>query len=257
MGSKSKTASTSINYDTVAPAYVDYRVADARIDAAIRRHIVPGETVLNVGAGQGSYEPQDCDVTAIEPSREMIARRSVTRVKALQGSAEHLPFDDYSFDTSLAILTIHHWQDVQKGLRELKRVTRGKVIIVTWNGDYGDFWLPDYLPEIARIDVELFPSVNQLSEWLGPKTNAEVLEIPFDCTDGFMCAYWRRPEMYLIPAARRSISTFSRVGDISRGLNRLREDIQSGHWHKQYESLLRKTSLDCGYRLVVHEKSAV
>ncbi|MCB1663597.1 MAG: class I SAM-dependent methyltransferase [Pseudomonadales bacterium] len=245
----------SVNYDTLAPEYVNYRVADIRIDAAIRRHIVPGEKVLNVGAGQGSYEPKDCDVTAIEPSREMIARRAATKVEALQGSAECLPFHDNSFDTSLAVLTIHHWKDIQKGLSELKRVTRGKVIILTWNGDFGDFWLPDYLPEIATIDVELFPPVSQLSEWLGPKTNAEVLEIPYDCTDGFMCAYWRRPEMYLIPEARQAISTFSRIGDASSGLNSLRKDINTGHWHNQYESLLEKASLDCGYRLVVHEKS--
>src|SRR5690554_1948362 len=121
----------SINYDTLAPEYVNYRVADTRIDAAIQRHIVPGQMVLNVGAGQGSYEPENCDVTAIEPSLEMIARRAANKVEALQGSAENLPFDDNSFDTSLAVLTIHHWKDVQKGLRELKRVTRGKIIILT------------------------------------------------------------------------------------------------------------------------------
>ncbi len=246
----------SVNYDTIAPEYVNYRVPDARIDAAIRAHIMPGEKVLNVGAGLGAYEPQDCDVTAIEPSLEMIARRASIRAKALQGSAEHLPFDDDSFDASLAILTIHHWQDIHKGLRELKRVTRGKVIILTWNGDYGDFWLPDYLPEIASIDKELFPSIDQLSRMLGGRTRSEVLEIPHDCTDGFMCAYWRRPEMYLIPAARQAISTLSRVSDTSSGLNRLRKDIQLGHWHQQYESLLEKTSLDCGYRLVVYDKSA-
>ncbi|OFE13450.1 hypothetical protein PHACT_10135 [Pseudohongiella acticola] len=245
----------SVNYDTIAPEYVNYRIPDTRIDAAIRRHIVSGEKVLNVGAGQGSYEPVDCDVIAVEPSREMIARRAATKAKALQGLAEHLPFDDNSFDTSLAILTIHHWYDIQKGLRELKRVTRGKVIVLTWNGDFGDFWLPDYLPEIASIDAELFPSVNQLTEWLGANTTDEVLEIPYDCTDGFMCAYWRRPEMYLIPAARQAISTFSRVGDIRSGLSRLNTDIESGKWHKKYQSLLGKTSLDCGYRLVVHGNS--
>ena len=245
----------SVNYDTLAPEYVNYRVADARIEAAIRRHIAPGDKVLNVGAGQGSYEPADCDVTAVEPSPEMIARRAATKVKALQGSAEDLPFGDNCFDTSLAILTIHHWHDIQKGLKELRRVTRGKIIILTWTGHFGDFWLPDYLPEIASIDVELFPSVNQLSGWLGPNTTTEILEIPYDCTDGFMCAYWRRPEMFLIPAARQAISTFSRVSGVSNGLNRLRQDIESGSWNKKYEHLIGKTSLDCGYRLVVHAKS--
>lgn len=246
----------SVSYDTIAPEYVNYRVPDVRIDAAIRAHITQGEKILNVGAGLGAYEPQDCDVTAIEPSLEMIARRASIKAKALQGSAEHLPFDDDSFDASLAILTIHHWQDIHRGLRELKRVTRGKIIILTWSGEYGDFWLPDYLPEIASIDKELFPSIDQLSRMLGDRTHSEVLEIPHDCTDGFMCAYWRRPEMYLIPAVRQAISTFSRVSDTSSGLNCLRRDIEFGHWHQQYASLLEKTSLDCGYRLVIHDKSA-
>jgi SAM-dependent methyltransferase len=245
----------SVNYDTLAFDYVNYRIPDARIEKAIRRHIVPGSRILNVGAGQGAYEPADCDVTAIEPSQEMIARRSSTKAPALQGSAEHLPFDDNSFDTSLAILTIHHWKDVQKGLSEIKRVTRGKIIILTWNGDYSDFWLPNYLPEIASIDTELFPSIDQLIDLLGDSTNSEIVEIPSDCTDGFMCAYWRRPEMYLIPAARHAISTFSTLRDAESGLNRLRQDIESGLWQERYEPLLSKTSLDCGYRLVVHDES--
>lgn len=157
----------NVNYDNLAPDYVNFRVPDLRIEAAIRRHMPLGGKVLNVGAGQGSYEPECCDVTAIEPSQEMIARRPSTKVPAIQGVAEHLPFDDDSFDASLAILTIHHWQDIQKGLSEIKRVTHGKVVILTWNGDFGEFWLPDYLPEIASTDTRLFPSIDKLANILG------------------------------------------------------------------------------------------
>ncbi|MFW6263141.1 MAG: class I SAM-dependent methyltransferase [Thermotogota bacterium] len=244
-----------VKYDVLAPDYAKYRVPDFRIEAAIRRHICAGEKVLNVGAGQGSYEPDDCAVTAIEPSREMIAQRPSLKVPALQGAAEHLPFSDTSFDVSLAILTIHHWKDIQKGLKEVKRVTRGKIVILTWNRELGNFWLPDYFPQIAGIDTDLFPSIDRLSYLLGGSTNVEVIEIPYDCTDGFMCAYWRRPEMYLDSAARNAISTFSRLGDIRSGLDRLRHDIARGIWHNKYESLLKKTSLDCGYRLVVCDKN--
>jgi len=129
----------SINYDLLAPDYQQYRIPDARIAARINHHIPPGSKVLNVGAGQGSYEPEYCDVTAIEPSREMISRRPPASAPAIEGCAENLPFEDNSFDIALAILTIHHWLDVQKGVRELARVARSKVVILTWNGNYGDF----------------------------------------------------------------------------------------------------------------------
>lgn len=245
----------SVNYDSLARDYVNYRVPDWRIESIIRKHLIPGAKVLNVGAGQGAYEPEDCDVTAIEPSSEMIARRPERKAQAILGFAERLPFADDSFDVSLAILTIHHLQDIQKGLSEIKRVTRGRVVILTWNGNFGDFWLPHYLPEIASVDRELFPTIDKVSRFLGGSTDIEVVEIPYDCTDGFMCAYWRRPEMYLKSDARKAISTFSRLGDTSEGLNRLRHDIDSGLWYNTYASLLTNTTLDCGYRLVVHDKN--
>lgn len=245
----------NVNYDNLAPDYVNFRVPDPRIEAAIRRHMPLEGKVLNVGAGPGSYEPAGCDVIAIEPSEEMIARRPSTKVPAIRGFAEHLPFNDNSFDASLAILTIHHWQNIQKGLSEIKRVTRGKVVILTWNGEFGDFWLPDYLPEIESTDTHLFPSIEKLINILGGSASVETVNIPHDCTDGFMCAYWRRPRMYLNSAARQAISTFSRLGDITGGLNRLRKDVDSGQWHRTYRSLLNQTQMDCGYRLVVYNKN--
>ena len=245
----------NVDYDNLAIEYLNYRAPDPRIGAAIWKHIPAGGTVLNVGAGQGSYEPNDCAVIAIEPSQEMIARRSSTKAPAVQGIAEHLPFDVDCFDTSLAILTIHHWQDLRQGLSELKRVTRGKIVILTWNGVIGDFWLPEYLPCIERIDKDLFPPIDELCNILGAHTEVEPIDIPHDCSDGFMGAYWRRPEMYLNASARQAISTFSRVGDVKNGLDHLRDDLDSGRWHRKHKSLMQKTTLDCGYRLVVHDNS--
>ena len=245
----------SINYDLLAPDYQQYRIPDARIAARINHHIPPGSKVLNVGAGQGSYEPAYCNVTAIEPSREMISRRPPASAPAIEGCAENLPFEDNSFDIALAILTIHHWLDVQKGVRELARVARSKVVILTWNGNYGDFWLPDYIPQIVTADTGLFPTTDRLSEWLGGAISEEIVSIPHDCTDGMMCAYWRRPEMYLNATARLAISTFSKLGDTGAELDCLRSDIISGRWHQKYQALLGRQSLECGYTLITHDRN--
>lgn len=245
----------NVNYDNLAQEYKNYRIPDPRIAAAIARHIPSGARVLNIGAGLGAYEPVDCQVTAIEPSMEMIDRRAPSKSVAIQGCAEDIPFANDSFDVSMAILTIHHWQNLQKGLDEMMRVTKGKSVIFTWNGIYNNFWLLDYFPEIGEIDCALFPSINYLVNKLGG-ARVEVVGIPGDCSDGFMCAYWKRPEMYLDPMARQAISTFSRLDDIDSGLALLKNDLHSGAWHKKYGHLLDKDLLDCGYRLVIHERRA-
>lgn len=243
----------SVNYDQLAREYKNYRIPDSRIEAAIAKHIAPNTSVVNIGAGLGAYEPVGCATIAVEPSREMIARRSPTKSPAIQAYAELLPFADQSFDVSMAILTLHHWQNLEKGLQEMLRVTRGKTIILTWNGIYDHFWLIDYFPDIADVDSALFPSMDYLIQQLGG-AKVEVIEIPHDCSDGFMCAYWRRPEMYLDAAARLAISTFSRLGNIDASLDLLRRDLQSGAWYKKYSTLLNRHSLDCGYRLVIHDR---
>ena len=248
---KAKATSMTINYDALASDYINYRIPDARIASAIRKHIPAGSRVLNVGAGQGSYEPENCNVVALEPSREMISRRPPDKRSAIRGLAESMPFADNCFDISLAILTIHHWHNIQKGLSEMKRVTCQKTIILTWNGDFGDFWLPDYFPEIAHIDTGLFPSIHKICGLLSDATEIDIVEIPHDCTDGFMCAYWRRPKTYLNTAARNAISTFSRLNDLDDGLKHLQSDIESGVWRKRYSSILQKDKLDCGYRLLI------
>jgi hypothetical protein len=152
----------------------------------------------------------------------------------------------------MAILTIHHWSDIEKGLREALRVAKRKVVLLTWIGFISHFWLLDYLPQIKSIDEPMFPSIEQLSSWVGP-VRSVVVPIPHDCTDGFLCAYWRRPEAYLDEGVRRAISTFARINNIEEGLERLKADISTGLWHKRYGDLLQKTEMDYGYRVVTFD----
>ena len=244
----------SVDYDQLAEQYRTFRKPDPRIAARIQFHIQGAQRVLNVGAGMGSYEPQDFQVVAIEPSLEMITQRKNSKATLVQGMAENLPFVDNDFDVSMGVLTIHHWSDIALGLQEMLRVSKDKIVLFTWIGYGNNFWLIDYIPEIVGIDEALCPTLEELDEMLGDIT-AETIEIPYDCTDGFMCAYWRRPEMYLNPKVRKAISTFSRIPDIQGRLNRLKDDLDSGVWRKRYNHLLKKDSLDLGYRLVVHERS--
>jgi len=210
---------------------------------------------LNVGAGTGSYEPVNCRVVAVEPSEKMIALRRVSTAKVIRGSAENLPFDDDTFDASMALLTIHHWPDIRQGLREMLRVTRGKVIVFTWIGYGKNFWLEEYISEIRGIDAALFPTLQELEKIMGP-INVTPVEIPHDCTDGFMCAYWRRPKAYLNSDVRKAISTFSRIKDIQESLKHLENDVSNGTWDKKYGHLLLRESMDLGYRVVVGDKES-
>ena len=152
--------------------------------------------------------------------------------------------------TRLAILTIHHWPDRAKGLRELLRTARRHVVLLTWDPSYGGFWLTDYFPEMLEIDRKILPSVEELGRALG-RISVTNVPIPHDCSDGFLGAYWRRPSAYLDPRVRSAISTFSKLTDVETGLVRLGDDLQSGEWRRRYGNLLRRSSLDLGYRLVV------
>lgn len=242
----------SVDYDQLAEQYRSYRKPDPRIAARIEFHIQGAQRVLNVGAGMGSYEPEDCQVVAIEPSRDMIANRKESKTTLVQGFAENLPFGDNDFDVSMGILTIHHWSDIALGLQEMLRVTKVKIVLFTWIGYGGNFWLEDYIPEIVGVDEKLFPTLEELDQILGG-ISVETIGIPYDCADGFMCAYWQRPGMYLDPEVRKAISTFTRIPDIQGRLERLQDDIDSGVWRKKYSQLFEKESLDLGYRLVVCE----
>lgn len=242
-----------VNYDQLAESYRRYRKPDPVIAARIQSHIEDSWRVLNVGAGMGGYEPEGCEIVAIEPSLEMILQRKNSRAALIQGVAENLPFRDNAFDISMGILTIHHWSDVTSGLKEMVRVSSNKIILFTWIGYGNDFWLKSYIPEIIELNGAVFPTLNELDRIPG-SISVETIEIPHDCSDGFLCAYWRRPEAYLDPMVRKAISTFSRLPDIQDRLERLQSEIKSGVWHKKHGHLLEKESLDLGYRLVVYEK---
>jgi SAM-dependent methyltransferase len=237
-------------YDTIGVNYADLRKPDSRIGGLIQKALGSAKTVLNVGAGAGSYEPGDRRVTAIEPSMEMIQQRPASAALVVQGQAEDLPFDDNTFDASMAVLTVHHWTDKEKGLKEMRRVTRGQVFVLTYDPSFRGFWLADYIPELVPLDEAQMPRMAEYTEWLGPVEVSSV-PIPRDCTDGFLSAYWRRPEAYLDPRIRAAMSSFWTVGDVSEKLRRLEIDLESGAWARRYFELLDLDECDCGYRLVM------
>ncbi|GAB5468680.1 MAG: class I SAM-dependent methyltransferase [Rhodospirillales bacterium] len=237
-------------YDRIGVNYADLRTADARIAGAIWAALGSGETLLNVGAGTGSYEPGERAVTALEPSMEMIGQRSATAAPVVRGVAEDLPFADKSFDAAMAILTVHHWADRERGLKELRRVSRGPVVVLTYDPAFRGFWLADYLPELVTLDEGRMPAMTDFAAWLGP-VEISALPIPHDCSDGFLCAYWRRPAAYLDPRIRAAISSFWKIGEVSARLERLARDLDSGAWARRYADLLDLEACDLGYRLVV------
>jgi SAM-dependent methyltransferase len=208
---------------------------------------------VNVGAGAGAYEPPGLDVTAVEPSAVMRAQRPRDLPPAVGASAEALPFPDRSFDAAMVVLSDHHWSDHDRGLDELRRVTRGPVVLFTWEpSTVLESWVVrDYFPGFARFSPPGY-ALEQTLERLGGG-RIEPVPIPHDCHDGFFHAYWQRPEAYLEPQVRAGISAFSRLepGEVEDGVARLEADLASGAWHRRNWSLLELEELDLGYRLVV------
>lgn len=236
-------------YDTIGIDYTQLRRPDPRIAAQIERALGQSKTILNVGAGAGSYEPVGREVTALEPSAAMISQRPPGAAPAVQGSADALPFPDKSFDAVMAVLTIHHWPDQRRGIEEMCRVARDRVVLLTFDPGARP-WLTDYLPELAAIDEAAMPSLEKLAEWLGPVTT-EPVPVPHDCIDGFLYAYWRRPAAYLDTRIRKGSSSFWRMNDAEQGIARLADDLASGEWQRRYGALLAEDSYDAGYRMVV------
>lgn len=238
----------SAKYDEIGPNYAELRRADPRIARVIDAALGDARTVLNVGAGAGSYEPLGRDVTAVEPSIEMIRKRPPGSAPVVQASAESLPFADQSFDAAMAILTLHHWPDKPAGLAEMRRVTRGRIVLLTFDPAHRP-WLIDYLPELAALDEGQMPAMDDYARWLGPVEVTPVM-VPWDCSDGFLYAYWRRPEAYLDARVRSGSSSFWAIGE-APGLARLHEDIASGEWARRYADVAAREEYDAGYRLVV------
>ncbi len=238
-------------YDTIGVNYAELRKPDHRIAAAIERALGTARTVLNVGAGTGSYEPESREVTAIEPSIEMIQKRKSSAAPVIQTTADDLPFADDTFDAAMAILTIHHWPDKEAGLREVRRITRGRVVLLTFDPSVRP-WLTDYFPQLSVLDDVQMPKMADYPRWLG-SVQVETLLVPHDCSDGFLYAYWRRPEAYLDPRIRSGISSFWSIEDLDIGLQKLSDDIRSGEWDRLYGYLKPKNEYDAGYRLVIAE----
>ena len=237
-------------YNKIGLNYTNLRQADLRIAHSVHSALGPARSILNVGAGAGSYEPRDKAVTAVEPSVKMIGQRPPSNATVIRGVAENLPFEDDSFDAAMAILTIHHWSDQEKGVAEMRRVTRGSIVFLTYDASFQSFWLLNYFPEFIALDERNMPPMQEYENWLGTVEISPV-PIPHDCTDGFLAAYWRRPHAYLDEKVRTGISSFWAVGDVSDGLKQLEADLDSGAWEQQYGHLLELDELDCGYRLVV------
>lgn len=240
-------------YDQIGRTYSLTRRPDPRIAAAILRGLGDAEVVVNVGAGVGSYEPTDRMVLAAEPSWRMIQQRKAWAARVVQASAEALPFPDGTFDAALAVLTLHHWTDWRRGLDEMRRVANRLVAFTIEPADVGNFWLTDtYFPEIIRLDQQRCPSVADLANHIGDCT-VDHITIPHDCVDGFLAAFWRRPEAYLNPRVRAGISGFAVLDHetVARGIARLKVDLESGAWEQRFGHLRSLDALDVCYRLVV------
>ncbi len=239
----------------IGRGYSAARRADPRIEARLRAALGDAGSVVNVGAGAGSYEPADLEVIAVEPSSAMIAQRPPTATRALRASAERLPLEDQSVDAAMAILTIQHWQDLRAGIAEMLRVARRRIVILTFDPDYMQtWWISEYAPEIGDDDLNRFPPPALLLEWL-EGGEAEPVEVPTDCTDLFLGALWARPELLLDASVRGSNSGFARLDSKmeERAVARLRADLESGEWDRRHGELRRRASLDVGVRLVVSE----
>jgi SAM-dependent methyltransferase len=247
---------SSDRYETIGVGYAHTRREDPRIAARLREALGASRTVVNVGAGTGSYEPRDLYVLAVEPSDVMSAQRPTGRVPALRAHADCLPLRDSSVDAAMAVLSIHHWDEAQeKGVRELRRVAKDAVVILTCDPEVsGAMWLmADYLREIGELDRKIFPSMDRLSEWLGGKTTVEVVPIPRDTPDWMLMSFWAHPERVLDPDARRATSGFARMPKtvVDRVVNDVHRDLESGAWDERYGRLRTLSEYDAGLRLVV------
>jgi SAM-dependent methyltransferase len=242
------------NYGTIGIGYTSYRQPDPHIEGFIRNALGDARSVLNVGAGAGSYEPVDRNVVAVEPSASMRAQRPAHLPVAIDGVAQSLPFADASFDASMATFTVHQWPDLKAGLAEMRRVTRGAVLILTCDPARLDCsWLATYAPEMIAVEARRYPPIAAIVEGLGGQTIVQPVEIPLNCTDGFSEAYYGRPERLLEPGARRANSAWSFVeaGVEERFVDRLSRDLKDGAWDAQYGSLRTQPLFDGSLRLII------
>ena len=243
-------------YDAIGSGYARSRRDDPELAARINSALGDARTVVNVGAGTGSYEPDDRYVIAVEPSDVMAAQRPPERVPSIRGYADQLPLRDGAVDAAMAVLTVHHWDAGQeRGVRELRRVARGPVVIVTFDAEvFSQMWLVrDYMPEVGELDRRTFPTIDQLREWLGGEVRVEPVEVSRDTPDHTLGSFWAHPERVLDPAARAATSGFARMDPsvVERVATAVERDLRSGAWYERHGALCRRPWSDVGQRLVV------
>jgi SAM-dependent methyltransferase len=242
------------DYGRLGPGYAAIRRPDPRIEAVVWQALGDARSVVNVGAGAGSYEPRDREVTAVEPSASMRAERPADRVPAIDATAQELPFADDSFDAAMASVTIHQWPDLTAGLREMRRVARGPVVILTFTPLVPEpWWMPVYVPELFEVEARRMPDLQTVAEGLGGEVEVSVVPVPADCIDGFGQAFFARPERTLDPDVRRAMSAWSFVEPEveQRYVDELGSDLASGAWDARWGAFRSLPQFDVGLRLVV------
>lgn len=252
---------TTPRYDAIGHGYSRTRREEPTIRERVHAALGGARTVVNVGAGTGSYEPRDRHVIAIEPSDVMAAQRSSELAPAIRANAGSLPLRDRSADAAMALLSLHHWDDCRQGLREMRRVARGPVVLLTCDAAVsGQMWLmADYAPEIAALDSRIFPDPKQLGKWLGGHFTIETVPIPRDCSDWMLGSFWAHPERVLDPEARAATSGFSRLTApvVDRLVSEIARDLRSGVWDERHGHLRTLDAFDAGLRLVVASVAVV
>jgi SAM-dependent methyltransferase len=249
-----RTPAGDFDYEAWGHGYARLRRADPRIEALVHDALGDARSVLNVGAGAGSYEPRDRTVVAVEPSAAMRAQRPRDLTPAVDATAERLPFDDDSFDAAMATITIHQWADLDAGLREMRRVSRGPVVLLTFDGDaLQRFWLNEYVPEVIAVERGRFPSIEHVTNVLGGRAYVTEVALAHDCTDGFGEAYYARPEAFLDVAVRNAQSGWALAdpGAVERGVTRLRDALASGTWDARFGHLRTQPECASAVRLIV------
>ena len=250
-----KIPNPAFNYDTHGQKYSGQRKTDPRIAAFIHKALADSETVINIGAGSGSYEPEDKYVIAVEPSITMRTQRIANgKIPAINAKADSLPFDDRSFDAAMAMVTVHHWPDIEKGISEIRRVTKKRIVIMTFDPDaLDDFWNVNYFPQLIEIERARYPSITRLQKALSAKTEVIKIPIPLDCVDGFQETYYGRPEAFLEKEVRMAQSAWGFLpADLEKKyLQNLSNDLQSGAWDKKFGHFRTQPNFTGALRLIV------
>ena len=237
-------------YDEIGINYSVTRCTDPEIAKQLYSALDAAIRIVNIGAGTGSYEPENMQLVAVEPSAEMISQRKTGSYPVEKAFAEKLPFENSSFSHAMTVLSMHHWENRPLAFSEINRVATEKFVAITWDPESEPFWLTrDYFPEIYEMDKRIFPGLEELNDHFN-EVQVNPLKIPGDCKDGLFAAFWKRPEAYLSSRVRQSTSPFSKVKNLSEGLHRLAEDLASGLWAKNNHAILDSSSLDVGYRVI-------